>query len=162
MASRREFLQTGFVASIFPIVASADHFTPARVTTPVSLYKVIFDTRFAASRAFARRGEQLGAAVQGIEGDVTALWYHDLHARWSAGPVAMAGLTLNGALFCLDILARNHGMRVVYRREHKYRAGGSVEHNTEGLGGAEPDAFCIGICSGRLGRRGCRFGNSLR
>jgi hypothetical protein len=59
-----------------------------------------------------------------MEGDITALWYHDLYARLRTGPIAMAGLTLNGALFCLDVLARNHGMRVVFRQEHTQRLDG--------------------------------------
>jgi hypothetical protein len=124
MASRRDFLRAGLAVSVAPVLASATQMDPAPVTTQPSPATVIFDKRFSASRAFASRIEQLGTPVHPIEGDITALWYHDLYARWKAGPIAMAGLTLNGALFCLDVLARNHGMRVVFRSEHKQNSDG--------------------------------------
>lgn len=124
MASRRDFLRAGLAVSIAPTLASAAQMDPAPVATLASPATVIFDRRFSASRAFASRIEQRGTPVNAIEGDITALWYHDLYARWKAGPIAMAGLTLNGALFCLDTLARNHGMRVVFRNEHKQTSDG--------------------------------------
>jgi hypothetical protein len=96
---------------------------PTYAATP-PLGSVIFDGRFSASRAFANRVEQLGAPVLAIEGDITTLWRHNLSERWRIAPIAMAGLTLNGALFCLDMLARNYGMRVVFRREYEQRVDG--------------------------------------
>lgn len=126
MASRREFMCKGLAAAVLPVVAAAKRVIPAQAVTSTPFYKVIFDRRFSASRAFAVRAQQLGAPVHAIEGDITALWYHHLHARWKMGPVAMAGLTLNGALFCLDILARDHGMRTVFRREYRHSGGGGM------------------------------------
>ena len=117
MASRREFLQLGIAASVFPGLVAGGQ--AARLMSPsTTFYKVIFDQRYSGGRAFARRAEQLGAIVQPIEGDITSLWYNDLSERLKKSPVALAGVTLNGALFCLDALARAYGMRVVFRTEH--------------------------------------------
>ena len=53
-----------------------------------------------------------------MAGDMTRFWYDDLYHRWRQAPVAIAGLTAHGALFCLERLAWEKRMRVVYRREH--------------------------------------------
>jgi len=119
MATRRDFLRAGVAVSAFPALASMKQPEAPSGRAPIPFSLTIFDKRFSAGRAFASYVEQFQAPVYGIEGDVTALWYSELSSRWKAGPVAMAGLTLNGALFCLDVLARDHGMRVVFRSEHK-------------------------------------------
>jgi hypothetical protein len=136
MASRREFLQIGVAALALPISARAG-LAPtilgqANESTPTPLYKVIFDERFASSRAFAGEVKRLGASVYGIKGDITDLWFNDLDARWKKEPIGIAGLTEHGPLFCLERLAWDHGMRVVYRADHTYRADGYMEHELSG------------------------------
>ncbi|HXA76126.1 MAG TPA: hypothetical protein VNV41_03250 [Candidatus Acidoferrales bacterium] len=136
MASRREFLQIGVAALALPISARAG-LAPAILgqaneSTPTPLYKVIFDERFASSRAFADEVKRLGGSVYGIKGDITDLWFTDLDARWKREPVGIAGLTEHGPLFCLERLAWDHGMRVVYRADHTYRADGYMEHELSG------------------------------
>jgi hypothetical protein len=117
MASRREFIQAGIAASVLPMIVSAREITRQSFFGAQSFYKVIFDQRFPASVAFAREMKQLGATVHGIEGDITDLWFHDLHAAWTKQPVPIAGLTAHGPLFCLERLAWDHGMRVTFRAE---------------------------------------------
>ena len=90
MASRREFLQIGVAALALPISARAG-LAPAissraNESAPTPLYKVIFDERFASSRAFAGEGKRLGASIYGIKGDITDLWFNDLDARWKKKP----------------------------------------------------------------------------
>ena len=136
MASRREFLQMGVAALTIPISAHAalspagSLIDNAPAATPI--YKAVFDERFAASRAFASEIEQLGVSVHGIKGDMTDLWYHDLYARWKQGPIAIAGMTAHGAIFCLERLAWDHRMRVVFRADHRFLADGTVEHALSG------------------------------
>jgi hypothetical protein len=135
MTNRREFLQIGIVATTFPLATQA-----ARAATlaalpsvdHVPLYKVLYDLRFADSIAFARRVEDLGVAVQAIEGDMTRFWYDDLYHRWQRGPEAIAGLTAHGPLFCLERLAWDQGMRVVFRAEHKFAGAACVAHELTG------------------------------
>jgi len=99
---------------------------------PMQFYKVVFDERFAASRAFAAEVQRLGLPVHGIRGDVTSLWYDDLYARWKQSPAAIAGLTQKAPLFCLDLLARDQRMRLAYLGEHVRRSESHVEHALSG------------------------------
>jgi len=130
MASRREFLKTAVAVSAIPIVAGAT-IGPAEAAArsrALPLCKVIFDEQFPESRAFADRARELYLPVHGIRADITALWFNDLHARWQAGPAAIAGLTAPSALFCLERLAWDHGMRVVFHAEHRYLSRDIVQH----------------------------------
>ena len=127
--NRREILQGGIAATTLSIVGGAG-WTPSSVSgdaRPQSLpvYKVIFDQRVAEAREFGREMLQLGLAVQPIDGDMTNLWYDDLYPRWRQSPVAIAGLTAHGPLFCLERLAWDFGMRVVLRTDHQRAAKGS-------------------------------------
>jgi hypothetical protein len=135
MTSRRSFLQMGAAVLALPLSLRADSSSaflalgePARVR----LYKAIFDQRFPASRAFATEIQSLGVPVQGIKGDITEVWFYDLYARWKQEQAAIAGLTGYGSIFCLERLAWDHGMRVVFRGEHMYRANDSIEHALSG------------------------------
>jgi hypothetical protein len=140
MTSRREFLMVGLAASAFPMAASA-RFAGAEGTLPtVPLYKVLYDTRFPASVAFARRASTRGLVAQAMHGDMTQFWYDDLYHRWQKGPAAIAGLTAHGALFCLERLAWDQRMRVVFRGEHSPVAGGGVAHRFEGPAASLPTA----------------------
>ena len=134
MTSRREFLKAGLTASaLLPVGARADFaVVEGASAATVPLYKVLYDTRFAASVAFARRAAARGFALQAISGDMTRFWYDDLYHRWREAPTAIAGLTAHGALFCLERLAWEQRMRVVYRGEHASAAGGRVAHRFEG------------------------------
>jgi hypothetical protein len=136
MTSRREFLQIGMVAVTLPLTAAAMGATPIRRgyerVDAVPLYKVLYDTRFPASLAFARRAAERGAVTQAMAGDMTRFWYDDLYHRWAQGPAAIAGLTAHGALFCLERLAWEQRMRVVFRAEHKVATAGPVLHDFAG------------------------------
>jgi hypothetical protein len=103
--------------AVFPIVAWASAAAPQPIGSPVSFYKVVVDQRFPASVAFGAEMTRLGAPVHSTQGDITDLWFHDLDLRWQQGPVAIAGLTAHGPLFCLERLAWDRGMRVVLRTE---------------------------------------------
>jgi len=134
MTSRREFLQIGIAASAWPLATQTARATgfglggTASVGVPyLPLYKVVYDTRFAASVAFGRRAASLGAPVHAIQGDMTSLWFDDVYHRWKTSPVAIAGLTAQGPLFCFERLAWDQGLRVVFRAEH-----GAAEHVLSG------------------------------
>src|SRR5690606_5304358 len=61
----------------------------------------------------------LGAQAWPIAGDITELWQTELLTRWQARPGAIAGLTERPALFLLERLAWDHGLRVVFEAEHE-------------------------------------------
>lgn len=125
MISRRTILKGAVAASSLPIVAgllgqSQMTVTPAAagILQHPSLYKILYDRRFAAARAFGREAQLHGAPVHAFDGDVTDVWYHDLQPRWRQGRAPIAGLTAYGAFFCLDQLARDARMRVIQSTEH--------------------------------------------
>jgi hypothetical protein len=132
MTSRREFLKVGLVAPALPLAARAELRADEGTLPVVPLYKVLYDSRFPASVAFARRASARGLAVQAMHGDMTEFWYGDLYHRWQKGPAAIAGLTAHGALFCLERLAWEQRMRVVFRGQHALAAPGCVAHRFEG------------------------------
>lgn len=136
MKSRREFLQLGAVALTLPLTTRADlssafPFVPDPLGAE-PLYKLVFDERFPSSVAFGKEAQRLGASVHAIRGDITDLWFNDLHARWNRRPAAIAGLTAHGALFCLERLAWDQRMRVVFRADHRILSGGRIEHSLSG------------------------------
>ncbi len=84
MASRREVIQAGVMASAMP--ASALATAAARAATPpLSIYKAVFDERYAAGRAYGARAAARGLAAAAIRGDVTDLWFHDLSCAGRRG-----------------------------------------------------------------------------
>jgi hypothetical protein len=127
--SRREFLQIGITAAAWPVVAQAADVPvrqgdgglaagiDPRPRTP--LLGVVYDTRFAESVAFAQRSVALGLRAHAIAGDMTHLWFDEIYHRWKQGPQALAGLTAHGPMFCFAELARDVGMRLVFRAEHR-------------------------------------------
>ncbi len=116
MATRRDVIKTGVVASAAPASALAGF--AARAATPVLIiYKAVYDERFADGRTYAAQAAARGWATAAVRGDVTDLWFHDLSQRWKQGAAPIAGLTTEASLFCLEQLARDAGMRVVSRQK---------------------------------------------
>lgn len=133
MTNRRQFLGLGLAASVWPVVAPATASRSAReaLGSP-GIYKAVFDTRAAAGRRFAARMRACGVPARGISGDVTRVWYEDLALRWREAPAAIAGVTAPDTLFCLEQLAWDHRMRVVFRAERVVAADGATELRLEG------------------------------
>jgi hypothetical protein len=129
MTNRREILQGGIALTSLPLVAGATWAAPeAPAYSSHVLYRILFDSRFSESRAFGEEAARLGGVVRGFAGDITDLWYHELDERWRAGPAAIAGMTRHGPLFCLERLAWNAAMRVVYRATHVPDRNGWTAH----------------------------------
>jgi hypothetical protein len=122
MHSRREFLQAGIAASILP-VAVPERLRSAAAQVPLSLLSpsgdrpvwLVCDVRFAQAAALASDAERRGQSVARIDGDITDFWFNELSLRWKEAPIAVAGLTAEGPLFCLERWAWDCGLRVVAR-----------------------------------------------
>ena len=115
MTSRRQMLQIGLTgAALLPIARYADAWPGS--SSPDGLYAVVFDERFTKSRALAREIAGPSTPLATIRGDVTALWYHDLYFAWQKRPERIAGVTTAASLFCLEMLARDAGLRVTRRQ----------------------------------------------
>jgi hypothetical protein len=137
MGNRREFILGGLAGSAAVSLAglptarawAEPHAGMAeRAGSAAPLYRLIVDERFAVTQSLADAARSRGVAVSGITGDVTDLWFNDLALRWQRGPAPIAGLTTVGALFCLERLAWDAGMRLRFRADHRCFADGRVEH----------------------------------
>jgi len=131
MGNRREFIQAGIAVTAAASVtgASAQSATPA--AAPYRIHKVIYDRRFTEPVRFAKAAESLGLDTHPISGDMTALWFHEMDGLWRKGAVAIAGMTRHGPMFCFEMLARDHGMRLVYQAEHQI-TDAEVRHTVSG------------------------------
>jgi hypothetical protein len=150
MASRRRFLEVSLgacAAAIRPISGQP---------RTVFYYKAVFDERFEEPCAFAAGAAARRIPTAPIRGDITSLFFDDLDRRWKRGPVLLAGYTTPASLFCLDLLARDRGMRVCHWEtapgvERALRALDAVPPHRSMLpsSGASPLVFWIIRPSGR-------------
>ena len=125
MTNRREFLQAAAVLTSAPLL---NRMAFAGSGTAIALDTVIYDSRHPQAHAFAARSGQLGVILRPIEADITALWQNELHHHWQSAPAAVAGLTERPALFLLERLAWDHGLRVVFEAEHVPDGQGAAVH----------------------------------
>jgi len=125
VTNRREFLQTAAALSAAPLAGRAAFANAHRAPT---LDAVVLDSRHTPARDFGARASLLGARAWPIAGDITELWQTELLERWRERPGAIAGLTERPALFLLERLAWDHGLRVVFVAEHEPRAHGTARH----------------------------------
>jgi hypothetical protein len=149
--SRRQFVQTSVAGSIVGALATwalSDQTSwgsarglpagrePRELSAPrprlaadrIPLHAAVFDERFAEAVRFGAAARERGLGVRGLRGDVTDLWYEELQPLWTHRAVPIAGLTAYAALFCLERLAWDHRMRLIYRGAHTPLENGQVEH----------------------------------
>ena len=124
MTTRRDFLQMALTAPLLPAslrLPSSDGRTDslsAHAQAQIGpLYTVLCDERFLESVAFAEEMSKGGTPVTRFRGDITDFWYLDLSQRWKVDPVAIAGVTTHGPLFCLERWAWDHGLRIAGRQD---------------------------------------------
>lgn len=115
MTNRREFLQAATMLSAAPLVGRVAF---AEAQEPMAVDAVLFDSRHQEAQDFGARASRLGARVREIKGDITDVWQQVLLQHWQSEPAAVMGLTERPALFLLERLAWDHGLRVLFEAEH--------------------------------------------
>jgi hypothetical protein len=106
MITRRDLIKQGAIGAGLvglPQVALA--------AAPQGLDAILLDTRF---------GGDLPAGFADVPilrfaGDVTSVWYDQLDQRWRQPGHVLGGITGSDALFVLEVLAVQHGRRVISR-----------------------------------------------
>jgi hypothetical protein len=141
MLNRRTFIRDSIAGTVGAVLLT-DTLAAATVAMPVAgtpqrkpqvpLYAAVLDARFAHAEQFGAALAPHGIPTRTIRGDVTDLWYSELQLRWRERAVPIAGLTSYSALFCLEQLARDQWMRVIYRGIHRRLSDGRVEHVLSG------------------------------
>jgi hypothetical protein len=133
--SRRRFMGTGIAVSAAASLAAVASVSRSSPNDPLGLklpiHLALFDTRFPAAQVFARTLAIRGVPLAPFDGDITPVWFEQLDPVWRQYPLTVAGLTTEGALFCLEQLAWDNGMRVAYRGMHAASPEGGVEHVLE-------------------------------
>jgi hypothetical protein len=129
MTNRRDVLRA---TAALPLVAAPFARALAAARESLALERFVFDVRFAESGAIAEHIGRLGVALAPVADDLMTLWYDDLDLKWRKAPMALAGVTLEDALFVLETFALDRGMHVVYRGEHGLVEDGRIKHRLAG------------------------------
>lgn len=133
MFSRREFLIRSAAASALALCPPASRLSCAAETSKLhNIARVLFDRRSAQAVAFGLEAARRGVEALAVDDDAGAVWMHEIAPLWQAGMGPIAGLTGRVPLFCLELLGRDYGMRVVYRGQHAEVDGGHIVHTCVG------------------------------
>jgi hypothetical protein len=148
MTTRRAIIQAGIAlaAAATPALSAlgTSRKAASSATGSMTYYKVVYDGQAPEAASFGASAQRLGAPVHDIDGDVTALWYHDLHPRWQRSAVPVAGMTRYCSLLGLSMMASAAGLRVIYRGNHHLEAA-APEHELFGPAAAlsEPPPLSV-------------------
>lgn len=140
MVNRRQFIGAGTAASVAAAVAASSMaragdaaLGPLPLGTKAtamgsdigaasglleSPHIALFDERFETGRRYGATMRRRGVPVHAIRGDVTGVWYSRLHPLWKGAPARVAGMTAYAAMFCLERLAWDHGLRMRHLGTH--------------------------------------------
>lgn len=159
MTTRRQFLQGSLATTGLAFAGSA--LGPGWAPLPgesgarLALQGMVHEPRLAQSASFAAAARRLGLPVFGIDGDITPVW-SQLQALWRDAPAAIGGLTTFTPLMLLEQSGRDHGLRVMFRAEHRGAADGGTAHALSGprevlraFGLAAERGTDFGACSAR-------------
>lgn len=116
---RRVFLQgsLGVAAALIGAVRASAASLPGR--PPVAPDAVIVDRGLSGRRELTADARARGLVPLEFASDAAALWMRELEPRLRSGPTTIDGYTSAATLFCLELLARDYGARVVRRSETK-------------------------------------------
>jgi hypothetical protein len=140
MPTRRQFMRHAMATSVMAVCSPAADTVLAELRRsseeasrggsdePYQLFRVLFDDMSAEGASFGAEAAARGALTRAVGIDLGSIWMQEIEPRWKDGPIAIAGLTRGAALFCLELLARDYGMGVVYRVRHDVKANGQYRH----------------------------------
>ena len=118
MTNRRQFMQSGLAFSALPLTELSA--MKMAVASPdgafLTLESFVADKRYMKSIATASKLGGEGVSVVEITGDMTELWIGKYSKQWKQAPMTLAGVTGSDALFVLETLAPDCGMRVVHKQ----------------------------------------------
>jgi hypothetical protein len=100
-------------AGALPLAGARPAVHPSAAPPDVALV----DRELDGSGSFATEARARGIALHEYSSDVAGVWMRELEPRLRAGSAAVEGYTSAATLFCLELLARDYGARVVRRRD---------------------------------------------
>lgn len=134
MLNRRIFLRSSAALTALASHSSLAAWFPTTFanSTYHPLHAFIVDRNIVSSAAFAIAAQRVGTTLQVMDGDPGGIWMHEIEPYLKKHPAAIAGYTGGPTLFCLEFLARDYGLHLVYRIAHSQRKDGSFEHAFSG------------------------------
>ena len=120
MIDRRSFLTSSVaLATAFTINPAESRATSSARSGshPPRPMLALVDGQLAGSATFAAEARERGWLTFEFTRDAAGIWMRDLEPRLRSGPIEMAGYTDAATLFCVDLLARDYGARVMQRSE---------------------------------------------
>ena len=112
--NRRTFLLGGVALTAAPVAWPR---AASRLGGRSALYAdadlIIVDRNVAGSATFAMRARATGGTPLEFASDVAGLWMREIEPTLRSRPTAIVGYTSAATLFCLDVLARDYGSRLV-------------------------------------------------
>jgi hypothetical protein len=120
MITRRKLLRgsvSGFLGA--ELLLAGIQSSDANASSVSRFDTAVVDRRFADSRHFGSCLKTKGVAVRSFAADVTELWFRELDPLWRERQASVAGLTTYRVLFCLERLAWDHRMRVIFSAKHE-------------------------------------------
>lgn len=120
MINRREIMASGIAVTVLGPASRASGAAHSAAIGGAGPSVFIADAHVPAARAAARAAHSLGVPSRALAADVTPVYaWLDLALR--AAPVTIAGCTTPQALFALERLAWDRGLRTVYRGVHRHQ-----------------------------------------
>ncbi len=113
--NRRVFLQAGI--GVAAALSGAARAAAASTAPPEAPDAVVVDRGLSGSRAFAAYARARGLVPLEFSSDAAGAWMREIEPRLRHGPATIEGCTSAATLFCLELLARDYGARVVRRSE---------------------------------------------
>jgi hypothetical protein len=129
MTNRRQFIKCGLSFTALPLtgLSSLNIAVASPDGQPFTLESFVSDLRFEESVATASSLKAQGVPIAEIRGDLTDLWIQQYSRQWKRKPMSLAGITGKDALFVLETLAPDYGMRVIYRTEIQQQKSSSAQ-----------------------------------
>ena len=126
MPTRRSILQTAVAVAGAPLAPGVVF---AGNTQAAANIEVLADIRYPEVRMFNLRAANLNVPISPTrDGDITQLWQQHFSVAWQEQPRALVGLTERPALFMLEQLGWQYGMRVFFQAEHAASGAGQWTH----------------------------------
>jgi hypothetical protein len=115
MLNRRDLFAGGTAVAALAALPFARARATLTAVPPLGAASLVIIDRALPQAAGYAAAAMLAGDVRLFERDAAALWMNEIEPRLRAGPVAIGGLTGEGTLFCLELMARDYGAEVVQR-----------------------------------------------
>lgn len=121
MIKRREFNKLALASAVLPLVTGSVALTQSDLHRDKAVNKYFIYEESTGDMQTLLTELASYKKIYKIKGDVTWVWYRELHYLWEQKKVIIAGLTRESEFFVLSTLARDYGYRTVYQKSQRQR-----------------------------------------